>query len=195
MSKFCKLSYIDDGFNLTLNVGGGYSGYNIFRGNSVYDPDVTGVGVQPYYYDQLTTVYAYYAVNASKITVYPCIDTSITSCPRVRMWIIPVLRDTLLTNYDPSDLSAMDKKKQLVFNNSDNPKHPKLSMYMSSRKALGTAYNRYGTWAGYTANPTTMWYWHVYFDSSEGPWDATLHFSVKITYYLRLTRANSVNES
>lgn len=39
-----------------------------FRMNSLQDPDYTGVGHQPQWYDQLSAVYSYYRVMGSKIT-------------------------------------------------------------------------------------------------------------------------------
>lgn len=42
---------------------------NLFRMNSLYDPDYTGVGHQPMYFDQLTAVYSRFSVLNSKIKV------------------------------------------------------------------------------------------------------------------------------
>lgn len=42
---------------------------NVFRANSCFDPNQTGTGHQPMYYDQLTAVYNRYSVNYSKIRV------------------------------------------------------------------------------------------------------------------------------
>ncbi len=44
-------------------------GYYTFRSNSIFDPDLTGVGHQPYGHDTLETVYNTYRVLSSKITV------------------------------------------------------------------------------------------------------------------------------
>lgn len=40
-----------------------------YRLNSVYDPDFTGIGGQPYWYDQLTAVYSRYIVVGAKMSV------------------------------------------------------------------------------------------------------------------------------
>lgn len=45
----------------------GYSGY-VFSANGMYDPNLTGVGHQPMYFDQLAAIYNHYTVQTSKIT-------------------------------------------------------------------------------------------------------------------------------
>ena len=51
-----------------LTPGAAVASY-VFRGNSLYDPDYTGTGHQPRYYDQLTPIYGRYKVLSSAITV------------------------------------------------------------------------------------------------------------------------------
>lgn len=54
---------------------------NTFRANSLYDPDETGTGHQPMYFDQLAAVYGRYQVVASTIRVCftPVTETAGTS--------------------------------------------------------------------------------------------------------------------
>lgn len=52
----------------TTTVGSGEQ-YRRYRANGMYDPDQTGAGAQPLYFDQLATIYNHYTVVASKITV------------------------------------------------------------------------------------------------------------------------------
>ncbi len=51
-------------FNLTST---GITAGQAFRGNSVYDPDFSGVGDQPLYYSQWQTIYERFRVLGSKI--------------------------------------------------------------------------------------------------------------------------------
>jgi len=53
---------------ITLSPGTPLASY-VFRGNSLYDPDYTGTGHQPRYYDQLTPIYGRYKVLASECFV------------------------------------------------------------------------------------------------------------------------------
>lgn len=65
----------------------------VFCGNDIYDPDFTGTGGQPRYYDQLVQIYSRWRVRAAKLTmeyvnrgvepfgvcVYPSSDSTTTS--------------------------------------------------------------------------------------------------------------------
>lgn len=56
-----------------------------YRLNSIYDPDYTGLGAQPYWRDQLAAIYNRYRVLGAKITVTfansPVTDTTTTQGP------------------------------------------------------------------------------------------------------------------
>jgi len=51
------------------NLGAGGSNTWVFSANGIYDPDITGTGHAPMYYDYLASVYQAYRVNFSKIKV------------------------------------------------------------------------------------------------------------------------------
>lgn len=54
-----KLKYSDV---VTINVTGGLMTSHRFRLNSVFDPDLTGVGHQPYGFDQISALFLHYRV-------------------------------------------------------------------------------------------------------------------------------------
>lgn len=65
-----NLRYVD---TVNLTGGAGVVGANVFRMNGLFDPDYSGVGHQPYYFDQLcgaagSAPYLKYRVLGSKIT-------------------------------------------------------------------------------------------------------------------------------
>lgn len=47
----------------------GVPGFYKFNCNGMYDPNNTGVGHQPYYFDQMSAIYDHYTVIGSKITI------------------------------------------------------------------------------------------------------------------------------
>lgn len=46
-------------------------GINLFRANSIFDPDYSGAGHQPYGHDQYQALYNHYSVDSSVITMTP----------------------------------------------------------------------------------------------------------------------------
>jgi len=53
---------------LATGAGGILNTYN-WRANGMYDPNATGLGHQPMYFDQMSTLYDHYTVIGSKITI------------------------------------------------------------------------------------------------------------------------------
>lgn len=73
-----KLRYVD---TFELSGAAGVLGANVFRMNSCYDPDASGLGHQPYYFDQLCGAvgsgpYARYRVLGSRANVSFMIKTA-----------------------------------------------------------------------------------------------------------------------
>jgi hypothetical protein len=61
-----KLTYVDS--QSISAVAGSLASYG-YRANGMYDPNYTGVGTQPLYYDQLGAMYSKTRVTSAKITV------------------------------------------------------------------------------------------------------------------------------
>ncbi len=58
--KMVKLRYCD---TISINPAAGLTASHYFRANGMFDPDRTGAGHQPLYYDQLITMYDHYTVH------------------------------------------------------------------------------------------------------------------------------------
>ncbi len=63
-----KMKYVSFG-SLTSGTAGVVGGQYVFRLNSVYDPDQTGAGHQPYGFDQLAALYGKYLVRRVDVTI------------------------------------------------------------------------------------------------------------------------------
>lgn len=67
MQKTCELSYIQT-FNIGMVLG---VGKQVFSCNGMYDPDITGIGFQPLYFNQLSELYNHYTVSKSTMEFQP----------------------------------------------------------------------------------------------------------------------------
>ena len=65
--KFVTTVRYADVVNLSITSGAFAS--QVFSCNGLFDPDVTGTGHQPLYFDQLIALYQHYNVMSSKITI------------------------------------------------------------------------------------------------------------------------------
>ncbi len=62
----CVHKYVDA---FAASIGAGVTTTRVYSCNGMYDPDVTGAGHQPIYFDQLGAIYDHYVVMRSTITV------------------------------------------------------------------------------------------------------------------------------
>lgn len=155
---------------------------HVFRGNSLYDPDYTGVGVQPYGFDQyFPDLYDQYNCPASKITVYIRPWETLQS---VRVFLYPLCHYSSTT--DPADLDMIPYCKQKYFSSSgDSSGKLKVSHYMSTRRMFPTSSRDSNEQCNYATNPARQWFWHVgvLFTDSDHETTDYLFFDVKIKYY------------
>jgi len=131
----------------------------VMRGNSIYDPYLTGAGHQPAYHDWLSTQYKAYYVSASSIrfkwTNHAAGDTA-------AMALVPNVIDMTSTigvmSY--SHLRELPGSKVRTISSGRAARGGSLSYRMSSRKMFGFGFNKDEVSADIGANPTAEWYWN-----------------------------------
>lgn len=192
-SGYFKFKYTDTAFTAALAVGNGYQVDHVFEGNGMFDPDVTGVGVQPYGFDNYCNAnapYGAYLVYASKIKVFPYFIAE--QQHPVKINVLPLTRNTLAYE-DPSDVYVNVYSKSMILRSNNDDRKTCLQCYQSTKRQLGTldSKNR----VAYNANPDFPWFWHVNADSSAGATTTDLYYDVVITYYARLLKEDDSNES
>lgn len=202
-TTFVKLRYAAV---LTFSAGNvieplGISEY-VFRGNSIYDPDFTGVGGQPYGFDQWTDIYSVYRVYGSKITVedVPYVsgnDYSSGASDSVhQLTLYPSLTSTVTnTNYGGIQYQQLSMipyaKNKTIVTNSSHRKDRTISYYMPTGKLEGvpsnvvSADNEYQ--AGAAANPLNQWYWHLVASPLINNQAYYCYVKVNITYYVKFS--------
>jgi len=170
-----KLRY-DDIKQLTMTSGA--LGLLQFNMNSIFDPDITGTGHQPMYFDQYCAMYDHYTVLKSmiKVTVVANTqaalifslgqddDTSISAATSSTIWERPGFQTKVVnTPIQPNDTvlwSRWDAKKTF----GGDPK--------SDPDLQGTA----------SANPTEQTYYVIYFDGSVNIASTNVTVLVEIWY-------------
>lgn len=182
-----KVRYQDTWFN--MSTAGAWQTVNVFSGNSPYDPDATGVGVQPYSWDQLAAFYNYYRCNAAKIvcTFYP--STPVTTTSKQAAIIFPLGSAAQPTNHSFPDLMQIAGAKMVQLSSGRLDNRPiVLKHYWSTKKAWRGVYNAKDNdfVAAMNTNPSQRWYFHVYTDSVDAATNATIYMDVRITYYVFL---------
>lgn len=196
-SSRLKFRFIDNGYDMSTLVGSAYQALQVFRGNSLFDPDYSGVGVQPYGFDNQAAMFTRYKVLSSKIKVY-LTTLSGVNCPKIRAYIMPNLAISLAYN-DTSDLARMPYVKAKTFGlGSYKSQGLQCSMknYATTNQILGKARGNDGDSSSTVgANPTNAWYWLIYVDTSEFTHESTISMDVKITYYAEMTSPPSQDES
>lgn len=140
-----------------------------FRGNSLYDPDYTGIGTQPRGYDQLTQFYNKYRVYASSIKVnFEPTGTTSQFLNTITYGVYPDA-DLGLAFDTPKDLVEASYVKYRVRNSYDSGgKYVK--NFMTTSQITGvrrTAVKYDDTFASViNTNPINQWIWNVFFFQS-----------------------------
>ena len=99
--KYVTLRYCDE---LSLT-GGVVTSHHVFRANSLFDPDYTGVGHQPRGFDQWKLIYNRYNVRRARMTVTYVADGTAALTPgAVTLWA-----SNLHNDYSTSLASAMER--------------------------------------------------------------------------------------
>jgi hypothetical protein len=173
-----KLVYED---LLTLAPGTTFGSY-IFRGNSLYDPDYTGTGHQPRFYDQLTPVYGRYKVLSSSIIV-EMINTSGGSGSGAIFAITPNTEIITFTAWEKAAELPLAKVSEIVPISSVYPF--KLNHSASTTNVCGLLPYQVNDedWSALTgANPVQLWYWNVNAAATNPATNVSVQFRVRLTY-------------
>lgn len=181
---------------LSTGTSGAMTNYS-FRCNGLYDPDATGAGHQPMYFDQMTAIYNHYCVIASKITVTFCqADTTPTTTQtRIPLVCGVYLNDDSTVTPGINGLleNALMKTRNFTLNDG-SPKTCRLGW--SAKKTFGGSIlgnsNLQGT---ATINPAEEQFFTLFLDSA-AMLDATdVYYRVQIDYITVWTELKDIASS
>lgn len=189
---FQDVCLYDVSFYDVTTVGASFKN-QVFRGNSVFDPDETFVGGQPTGFDQMATLYSRYCVFASCINV-EIINTSSNSAV---LFALAPSRSAVAVG--PSTMNVAEfpySKSKLVASRNIVPS--KLNHFMQTYRILGCSKQltlNEDLMALTTTNPSTSWKWNIQVSSTNGTSDIAYSIKVHLCYYVRFIDRVNLSES
>lgn len=151
-----------------------------FRGNGLFDPDVTSAGAQPYAFDQYMALYKNFRVIGSKIKVNFLADTSAAATAQC---VCVVRADSAsgatLTTWNPAICARNSAWK--TTNGFATPASV-ISMQRTTRSVLDLSEDSPSLVGTASADPTVQWHWHVHVGSLDGSSAATCNVVMMVEY-------------
>lgn len=157
----------------------GANNYYAFSCNGMYDPNITGTGHQPYYFDQMTALYDHYCVIGSQIEVTYVLADDNQASIHVSL---SVDDNNTQTSANPLVIAEMpDSVYDMV--GTQTGEQRKLVMNWSAKKYFGknplANTELQGTSA---ANPAEQSYFYINIKTADAAATSALYFTVKISY-------------
>lgn len=152
-----------------------------FNANGMFDPDNTGAGHQPYYFDQLSGIYDHYTVTWSKITIRACPTTDAYLPMQIALSTNDDTTQTNNTLYGQAEQN--EGSWALIPTSSANGNVTRLSCTWNAKTYFGgdplSNDNLQGTSA---ANPVETTIYSIGLQSCDGVVNANVFIQVEIDY-------------
>lgn len=182
----CKLQY--DRYIIVSTAGG--TGYYQFRGNDLYDPDYTGVGGQPCYFDQLAALYLEWCVDASSCKVTMINDDTVTTFAA----LFPSADTTIPADQDAA--AAVPRSKRCIMAYSGAGRKGFLKHYCKTKTIFGVrnTIDNEKLHGQQGSSPLTQWYWTLFLKNIDaGAVAVECYF--KLTYYVTFFRKQYITDA
>ncbi len=182
---YTKLCY---DFNNYPLLSAAATGSLLVAGNSVFDPDKTGVGHQPLGFDQYVGFYNRYRVHKSAITIE--LISSTLSCH--------IVATPTTTSSSPPDLAtALESPYTMSMPISSSVFRNIKTRAISTRKIWGmesiTQDDLYQ--ALYTSDPVRLWLWKLQAETLDGASAGSLRVNIRVTYYVEFFERSVLTQS
>lgn len=185
---FVKFKYSDTYTQTTT------TGMNVrqFRANGLYDPDYTGVGHQPRFFDQFSQLYLDYRVHAVKFRATFGVTTANS------IYVCGIGYHGSLANY-PSNITELKENKANKSRIAHSDKVTTLTWYLPMTKIFGrskaTIQGEKEYSAGMGANPTTVGGLYTCIHNLDENTSTDFKVMYEITYLCELNNPVMVSES
>lgn len=163
--------------------------YNVHQFNisSVYDPDYTSVGHQPYGYDQISGLFSAYCVRYAEVILKVQAPTS-----PMRVWLEPKFNSATVS----SNMSLISERvRTYSFGVSDSPVVRKFRVYLPSLAGVTWEWWKRECASVPSASPTTSTYFNIYTQAVDTVTTCTLCYEIEIKYDVLFTQPTAQNQS
>lgn len=187
-SYYTKLVYYQ-----TLTFNSAAIQQNIFRANSIFDPDYTGVGAQPMWHDEFALLYNRYTVYASKITASFIQKSGSGESAYTNVWVMPKDVTTLALASDDA-IETNRCKSSVLGPNTGGDGTATLSHYQNIANIIGKPKSESSDdilSAPFGSNPGRQSFWHVGAGTIDGLTNVNIYVKVKMVYYCRFFALNT----
>lgn len=170
----------------------------VFRCNSIVDPDFTGAGHQPMYFDQFAALYANYTVLGSKIkvTYSPVVDAIATAQPS-GPFEIGLLSDPNGTVSSTANTLAETPgcKSTLLTIATGGHNLKVLTHTYSPERDLGISADDDTAGATIASSPSSTWFWTMYARDIGLSSASSIDTKVEIDFLVKFKRREDISGS
>lgn len=176
---------------ITLTSAAGAVTSNVFRMGSLFDPDSTGTGHQPYYFDQLSALYNNYVVLKSTLKVQFALQpNAIATAQPSGPSIVGIATDddgTLVAT--PSTILEIPGSKSVFIGNATGGNNIRtLSVDYIPERDLGLSVDDDTVGATVSSNPSQNWYGVPFFAETGLASPSSVLCKVEIVYLVRFKK-------
>lgn len=181
-----KLNYQQ---RITLSPAAGSLANNVFRLNSLYDPDQTGTGAQPVGFDQLSALYQKYKVYGAKVRAKAVSQGTTNPTSMFDFALVPLLEAPTWSNFE--DATGNPYRKWTMSGNS-NVRPASLTAYWSIARLFGERLADDDYSAGIAASPTNTALLYVVAQPVDRASSMTIVVDISITFYCEMFQRQSL---
>lgn len=178
-----SLLYTED---FTISATGVTVQDQVCSGNSVFDPNVTGTGLQPACFDDWATQYNRYRVNGSRAVVEMFPLGSGTGTGAFEVALCARVASTAVTSLSGFDDAIVQPRAKHAFVNTNAGVNIVTSMNVTTPKIFGLDHAAFvggdDTESAVSTNPVIRWYWHTLIKMADASSAGLGYFRVTVTY-------------
>jgi len=171
--KYCEL--------ITLVANTGAVAKHLFSCNGLFDPNTTGSGHQPMYYDQMSLVYNHYTVIGSKIKI-SCVNVNGPSVSPA-FWVSLAQNDDSTVTYQNLATQAEQSDGQTRLSPAGATSLPRMTSKWSAKKTFGGSVLANDNLQGSVGtNPAEQTFWVLCTQAVDGFSSVTMDVRIDIEY-------------